>query len=56
MSSVPMANSDVTPKKPNRSATLRGIAVSLVINAALPIVIYALLNLRFNPLDGTRSC
>lgn len=43
MSSVPMANSDVTPKKPNRSATIRGIAVSLVINAALPIVIYSLL-------------
>jgi hypothetical protein len=43
MSNVALANTDTAPKKPKTAATIRGIAFSIVINAALPLMIFSLL-------------
>jgi hypothetical protein len=43
MSSVPMVNTGVAPKKPKMIATIRGVTFSIIINAALPVLIFSLL-------------
>ncbi len=43
MSNVTLVNTGAAPKKPKLAATIRGVAYSIVINAALPLIIFSLL-------------
>jgi hypothetical protein len=48
MSSAPLVNTGAGPKKPKMAATIRGVTLSIVINAVFPIMIFSLLK-RYTP-------